>query len=136
MALPKGGAAPNGEAVYEDGMIYKGVTQAGAANTTIIPASQYYKASRNIEEEYVYSASYVKFRELKFGYNIPRNWIKKIRTHRRHHQPRRSQPPGSFIRMCPISDPETAFTSGNAQGLEDLTLPTTRSYGFNINVKF
>ncbi|MDF2192344.1 SusC/RagA family TonB-linked outer membrane protein [Paraflavitalea sp. CAU 1676] len=135
VALPKGGAAPNGEAVYEDGMIYKGVTQAGAANTTIIPASQYYKASRNIEEEYVYSASYVKFRELKFGYNIPRNWIKKIGL------------TGATISLVgrnlwiihkdvPNIDPETAFTSGNAQGLEDLTLPTTRSYGFNINVKF
>jgi len=135
VALPKGGTAPNGEVVYEDGMIWKGVTQAGAANTTIIPASQYYKASRNIEEEYVYSASYVKFRELKFGYNIPRTWIKKLGL------------TGATISLvgrnlwiihkdAPNIDPETAFTSGNAQGLEDLTLPTTRSYGFNINVKF
>jgi hypothetical protein len=36
----------------------------------------------------------------------------------------------------PNIDPETAFTNGNAQGLEDLTNPTVRSYGLNINLKF
>jgi TonB-linked SusC/RagA family outer membrane protein len=135
VALPKGGTAPNGEVVYEDGMIYKGVTQTGNANTVIIPASQYYKASRSIEEEYVYSASYVKFRELKIGYAVPLKWIKKIGL------------TGATVSLVgrnlwiihkdvPNIDPETAFTSGNAQGLEDLTVPTTRSYGFNINFKF
>jgi hypothetical protein len=135
VALPKGGTAPGGETVYEDGMIYKGVTQTGNPNTTIIPASQYYKASRSIEEEYVYSASYVKFRELKIGYAVPLKWIKKIGL------------TGATVSLVgrnlwiihkdvPNIDPETAFTSGNAQGLEDLTVPTTRSYGFNINFKF
>lgn len=135
VAVNKGATAPNNETVYEDGMIWKGVTQNGAANNSIISASQYYKAARSIEEEYVYSATYVKFRELKLGYNIPRNWIKKLGL------------TGATISLVgrnlwiihkdvPNIDPETAFTSGNAQGLEDLTLPTTRSYGFNINVKF
>jgi hypothetical protein len=135
VALPKGGAPPSGEAVYDDGMIWNGVTANGNPNTTIIPASQYYKAARSIEEEYVYSASYVKFREAKLGYTLPLKWIKKIGL------------TGATISVVgrnlwiihkdvPNIDPETAFTSGNAQGLEDLTLPTTRSYGFNINVKF
>ncbi|MBO9561227.1 MAG: SusC/RagA family TonB-linked outer membrane protein [Niastella sp.] len=135
VALPKGGVPPSGEAVYDDGMIWNGVTANGNPNTTIIPASQYYKAARSIEEEYVYSASYVKFREAKLGYTLPLKWIKKIGL------------TGATISVVgrnlwiihkdvPNIDPETAFTSGNAQGLEDLTLPTTRSYGFNINVKF
>jgi TonB-linked SusC/RagA family outer membrane protein len=135
VALPKGGAPPAGETVYDDGIIFDGVTAGGTANTTIIPASQYYKAARNIEEEFVYSASYVKFRELKLGYTLPLKLIKKIGL------------TGATISLVgrnlwiihkdvPNIDPETAFTSGNAQGLEDLTLPTTRSYGFNINVKF
>ncbi len=46
VALAKGGASPNGETVYEDGIIFNGVTSTGSANTTIISASQYYKAPR------------------------------------------------------------------------------------------
>jgi len=34
-------------------------------------------------------------------------------------------------------DPEAQVsTSDNLQGIETHTLPTTRSYGFNINIKF
>ncbi len=135
VGLAKGATPPSGETVYEDGMIFKGVNTAGNANTAIIPASQYYKAARNIEEEFVNSASYVKFRELKFGYNLPLGWIRKLGL------------TGATVSLVgrnlwiihkdvPNIDPETAFTNSNAQGLEDLTLPTTRSYGFNINVKF
>jgi len=130
-----GAAGPNNETVYDDGIIFNGVTADGKNNTTIIPASQYYKAPRNIEEQFIYSASYVKLREVKLGYTLPDSWIKKI----------------GFVsasiavvgrnlwiihKSVPNIDPEVAFTSGNAQGLEDLTLPTVRSYGFNINVKF
>ena len=135
VALPKGGNAPNNETVYDDGMIFKGVTANGNANTTIIPASQYYKAPRNIEEQFVYSASYVKLREVKFGYTLPGAWIKKIGV---------TAATVSIVgrnlwiihKDVPNIDPETAFTNSNAQGLEDLTLPTVRSYGFNINFKF
>jgi len=37
---------------------------------------------------------------------------------------------------APNIDPETAFNNGNGQGLEDLTLPTVRNIGFNVNLKF
>jgi TonB-linked SusC/RagA family outer membrane protein len=135
VALPKGGNAPGGETVYDDGMIWKGVTATGSANTTVIPASQYYKAPRSIEEQFVYSASYVKLREVKLGYTIPAKFIRKIKG---------VSATVSLVgrnlwiihKDVPNIDPETAFTNGNAQGLEDLTNPTVRSYGFNINVKF
>ncbi|WP_205511242.1 SusC/RagA family TonB-linked outer membrane protein [Longitalea arenae] len=135
VALPKGGNAPGGETVYDDGMIWKGVRANGSENTTIIPASQYYKAPRSIEEHFVYSADYVKFRELKIGYTIPAQWIKKIRL---------VSATVSLVgrnlwiidKAVPNIDPETAFTNGNAQGLEDLSNPTVRSYGLNINLKF
>ncbi|MBO9204694.1 MULTISPECIES: SusC/RagA family TonB-linked outer membrane protein [Niastella] len=135
VALPKGGNAPGGEAVYDDGMIWKGVTTAGNANTTIIPASQYYKAPRSIEEQFVYSADYVKLREVKLGYTIPARFIRKIKG---------VSATVSLVgrnlwiihKNVPNIDPETAFTNGNAQGLEDLGNPTVRSYGLNLNLKF
>ncbi len=127
--------APGGEVVYDDGMIYKGVTTDGKENTRIIPASSYYKSTRSIEEEYVYDASFVKLREVKLGYTFPSKWINRIGF------------VGASVSLVgrnlwiihknvPNIDPETAFNNGNAQGLEDLGLPTTRSYGFNINFKF
>ncbi|HLU93407.1 MAG TPA: hypothetical protein VKZ54_04745, partial [Membranihabitans sp.] len=33
-------------------------------------------------------------------------------------------------------DPDTNFTSGNAQGREDDPFPATRSFGLNLNLKF
>lgn len=135
VALSKGGSAPNGETVYDDGMIFKGVTSTGNANTAIIPASQYYKAPRSIEEQFVYSASYVKLREVKLGYTLPSSVTRKIGL---------VSATVSLVgrnlwiihKDVPNIDPETAFTNSNAQGLEDLTLPTVRSYGININLKF
>jgi hypothetical protein len=135
VALPKGGSAPAGETIYDDGIIFNGVTSNGSANTTIIPASQYYKAPRSIEEQFVYSASYVKLREVKLGYTLPLKWIGKIKL---------VSATVSLVgrnlwiihKDVPNIDPENAFTNGNAQGLEDLSNPTVRSYGVNLNVKF
>lgn len=135
VGLAKGGTAPAGETVYDDGIIFNGVKTDGSANASIIPASQYYKAPRNIEEQFVYSASYVKLREIKIGYTLPYAWIKKLRL---------VSASVSLVgrnlwiihKNVPNIDPENAFTNGNAQGLEDLTLPTVRSYGFTINLKF
>lgn len=130
-----GAGGPNGETIYDDGMIFNGVTADGQQNTTIIPASQYYKAARSIEEEYVYDASYVKLREVKLGYNLPAQWIRKIGF-----QGASVSVVGRNLwiihKNVPNIDPEVAFNTGNAQGLEDLTLPTVRNIGFNLNLKF
>ena len=130
-----GTSGPNGETVYDDGMIFNGVTAGGQENTTIIPASQYYKAARSIEEAYVYDASYVKLREVKLGYTLPQQWIRKIGF-----QGASFSVVGRNLwiihKKVPNIDPEVAFSTGNAQGLEDLTLPTVRNIGFNLNLKF
>lgn len=129
------GTPPSGETVYEDGYIARGVTADGKTNTKLVPAVQYYKALYDIDEQFVYKSSYVKFRELRLGYALPEALIKKIGL------------VSATIALVgrnlwiihkdvPNIDPENAFTAGNAQGLEDLTLPTTRSYGININFKF
>ncbi|ADQ79753.1 TonB-dependent receptor plug [Paludibacter propionicigenes WB4] len=127
--------APNGETVYDDGVIFTGVYANGSPNTQVISAQEYYKASYNISEAYVYSSSFVKLREVKLTYNFNKKLIKKIGFD------------GASItatgrnlffiyKSVPNIDPETAFNTGNAQGLESLALPTTRSFSFNVNLKF
>jgi TonB-linked SusC/RagA family outer membrane protein len=132
---PIAGAGPGGETVYHDGIIFKGVTPDGKANKTIMPAQLYYKALNNFDEAWVYKSTFVKLREVKIGYEFPAALLKHIGF------------AGANVALVgrnlwiihkkvPNVDPETAFNTGNGQGLEDLSLPGTRSYGININLKF
>jgi hypothetical protein len=133
--LPVAGSGPGGEKVYNDGIIFKGVTPDGKPNKTITPAQQYYKALYNFDEPWIYSSSFVKLREVKIGYDLPAALLSRIGF------------VGAKIALVgrnlffihkniPNVDPETAFSTGNGQGLEDLSLPGTRSFGFNINLRF
>ena len=120
---------------FDDGMIFAGVKADGTPNTTVVPAEQYYKALTNADEAFVYSANYVKLREVKLGYNLPKQWISSIGI-----QSATVSLVGRNLLIIhkdvPNIDPETAFNTGNGQGLEDLGLPTVRSIGFNLNFKF
>jgi TonB-linked SusC/RagA family outer membrane protein len=134
-ATVAGTAGPGGEKVYDDGIIFKGVTQDGKANKSITPASQYYKNLNNIDEAWVYSSSFIKLREVRLAYDLPAKWLRPIGF---------SSAAVTLVgrnlwiihKNVPNVDPETAFNTGNGQGLEDLSLPGTRSYGINVNLKF
>jgi len=133
--LASGATAPAGAVVHDDGMIFKGSNADGTPNSTIIPASQYYKSLNNVDEAFVYSATYIKLREVKLGYTLPSNWIKSIGL-----QSATVSLVGRNLliihKNVPNIDPESAFNTGNGQGLEDLGLPTVRTVGFNLNFKF
>ncbi|TFF36370.1 SusC/RagA family TonB-linked outer membrane protein [Mucilaginibacter psychrotolerans] len=133
--IAAGTSAPGGATVYDDGVIFKGVKADGTANTTILPAQSYYKGFTNVDEAFVYSASYVKLREVKLGYTFPSQWVKGLGL-----QSATVSLVGRNLwiihKNVPNIDPETAFNTGNGQGLEDLTLPTVRNIGFNVNLKF
>ncbi|NRF41833.1 SusC/RagA family TonB-linked outer membrane protein [Pedobacter foliorum] len=124
-----------GGTTFNDGMIFDGVLADGTKNSKIIPAEEYYKATTKADEQFVYSASYIKLREVKLSYNIPSQFVKKIGL-----QDATFSLVGRNLwiihKDVPNIDPETALNTGNAQGLESLTLPTTRSFGFNLNFKF
>ena len=133
--LVTGGTAPSGVTVYDDGMIFKGVYADGTANNQVISAQEYYKASYNISEAYIYSSTFVKLREVKLAYNLNKSFVKKLGL-----EAASITAVGRnlfFIyKDAPNIDPETAFNTGNAQGLESLALPTTRNFSLNVNLKF
>jgi hypothetical protein len=124
-----------GEVTYGDGMIFNGVYADGTRNTTVISAQEYYKALYNINEAYVYSSTYVKLREIKLTYNFSKRLIKKLRFEAASITAT-ARNLFFIYKAVPNIDPENAFATGNAQGLESLSLPTTRTYSFNINIKF
>ncbi|NQV77939.1 MAG: SusC/RagA family TonB-linked outer membrane protein [Lutibacter sp.] len=91
--------------------------------------------SAGIAEEFVYSTDFIKFRELSISYNLPKNILKNIFI--------------SDLRFSLIGrnlfyiskdienvDPEAALNNLNSQGIERFGIPSTKSYGFSVNVKF
>ncbi|KEQ28165.1 TonB-dependent receptor [Pedobacter antarcticus 4BY] len=129
-----GAAAPTGAVVYDDGIVFNGVSADGKPNEKVLPAQQYYKSFRTIDEANIFDASYVKLREVKLSYNLPAKWIRPLNL-----QGVSVSLVGRNLliihRNVTDIDPEVAFNTGNGQGLESLSNPTTRSYGFNINIK-
>lgn len=78
---------PNGETVYNDGMLMTGVTEKGEPNTNVISQAYYYwntynwggpQYSSSRYELYVQKNSYIKLRELTLGYTLPANIANKI----------------------------------------------------------
>ena len=110
----------------------------GLKNTVAIYPSQYYAAIAGGEniEDYVFDNDYIKLKELSFSYKLPSTFTDKLSI---------SSASISlfgrnllfFNRDVDSFDPEASgFNTRNAQGVEFLSLPGTRSYGMNLSVKF
>jgi outer membrane receptor protein involved in Fe transport len=126
----------------ETGIVGNGVMSDGnggyVENNVVVPAQTFFSSSysQNIAESSVYDASFVKWRELSLYYTLPKSLIKNTELDQ-----------VSFglsvrnlailYRKVPHIDPESAFSSATGQqGLEYAQIPSTRSIGFNLNVKF
>lgn len=121
----------------EGGVTFKGVNSDGSDNTKAVEAEQFYTAYRGtgIATPFVYNGSFVKWRTISVGYDLSKF---ASRIHAK----------SLFVSLLVNNvliikkyidnlDPEAQVSaSDNLQGIETHTLPTTRSYGINLNVKF
>jgi hypothetical protein len=104
----------------------------GVPNTVNVTAERYFQNIFPVMEPYVYDASYVKLRELRFGLDLPAAWASKFNaravsvaiTGRNLH---------TWTKV-PNIDPEFSYTIGNFQGVEFGALPNTRSWGVSFRV--
>ena len=96
------------------------------------------KVVRNIATPHLYSATYVKLRELAISYSLPPSFLQKMKV---------QNASISFVAKNMFEwtkaginfDPERAFKGGSAwvQGVEYYNaLPMIGSLGFKLNVKF
>jgi hypothetical protein len=91
--------------------------------------------SNRAQERFIYDASFIKLRQITLGYSLPKAILSKT----------------PFINLTlslvarnlailykkvPNIDPESSYTSSNAQGLDYFGMPATRSYGFNLRAIF
>jgi len=129
----------------ETGVVGQGVMNTGTdanpvweQNNVVVTAKDYNRAAynNNVAEGSVFDASYVKLRQLSLGYKLPSKILKNTGL---------SEINLSVVgrnlaflyKKVPHIDPESAFSSSNGnQGMEFGQLPSARSIGFNVNVKF
>jgi outer membrane receptor protein involved in Fe transport len=122
----------------EGGVVGKGVDASGATNTVVAPVQTYWEhlRSQGIVEPIVYNGGYWKLRQISVGYDftkmIPAKWpVKGLKV--------------DFVAFNVLIlkkwvdniDPESVGYGTDAMvGLESPGLPTTRSLGVNLNIKF
>jgi TonB-linked SusC/RagA family outer membrane protein len=82
----------------------------------------------------VFDASYIKLREVRFGYSLPAKWTGPVKNARISAFGRNLAIWGS--KTTDFVDPENTTSSGNVQGLEGGALPSLRTYGINLNFEF
>jgi len=119
-------------------VIGKGVNQKGEVNTIQTPLQTYYETvnTAGIREEFAYNAGFWKLRQIAIGYDftklLPQNNI--IRGLKLSVV---ANNVALLKKWVPNIDPEQfGDVSDRNVGLEQTGLPTSRSIGFNLNVKF
>ena len=121
----------------ESGVVAVGVTSSGDVNTVSVPAQTYYQTlARRISALNVLDGSFIKLRQVTFGYTFTKKQLGII--------------PFQSVNVSLVArnlltlmkhtdniDPEAGFSSLiNYAGIEGNSLPATRTYGFNLNIKF
>ncbi|PQJ20655.1 SusC/RagA family TonB-linked outer membrane protein [Tenacibaculum sp. SG-28] len=126
----------NGEAdTRENGMVLPGVLENGSTNDIRIDPQTYYQTTWRVAAPNVYDASYLKFREIRLNYSLPQRFLGRSAI---------SNVDFSVFGRnlailsadLPYLDPQVVTGSGNVQGLENAQVPSTRSFGLNVSVKF
>jgi TonB-linked SusC/RagA family outer membrane protein len=122
-----------------DGFIAPGVIDNGDGtyreNDIIIDPEDYWMSvSRAAPGMFIYDNSYIKVRELTLSYTFPEKWFKnKIKSLALSFVARN---PFIIWKNIPNIDPDSNYNNTTGMGLEYGSLPSRKSFGFNVNVKF
>ena len=121
----------------EGGLVADGVMESdGTENVIETTAQAYWNAvcGRSLPNggPFFYDASYVRVREVLLGYTFHLN-SKSIQSIGLSVYGRNL---GFLYNAAGILDPNMTVGTGNIQGLESFSVPTTRSYGFNARFMF
>ncbi len=128
-----------GDPKSDGGLILQGVLPDGTKNT--VRSDQmgtYYTpigSSYAPNAMFIYDASYIKLRELSLTYTLPNSIFKNTYINGMS-----LGIVGSNLwiihKNLPYADPETTQGAGNVQGWQSGVMPSTRNFGFTLNVNF
>ncbi|SDH20725.1 TonB-linked outer membrane protein, SusC/RagA family [Chitinophaga filiformis] len=118
------------------GLPIKGIAAATGNEVTayVNPQSYWKRLAESIPEAFIYDATFVKLRELHLDYDLPLHAFS--RTFREATISLIARNPFTFYKAVPNIDPESSYNNTTAQGLEYGSLPTRKSYGLKLFVKF
>ncbi|AWW29202.1 SusC/RagA family TonB-linked outer membrane protein [Echinicola strongylocentroti] len=111
----------------------EGVTTNGNTAT----AENYYKAlAQNVTSTSVIDGDFIKLRQLTLGYSMPDKWFANTPVIKGLNVSLVARNLAILMRHAENIDPEASFGSNiNYTGIEGTSLPSTRSYGFNLKFK-
>ncbi|MEJ7912896.1 MAG: hypothetical protein WKF70_07060, partial [Chitinophagaceae bacterium] len=129
----------------EAGVVGQGITNVGTAadpkyvaNTKAIAASDYYGQyyNRANEATSIFDATYLKLRQAALSYTFPQSISSRLKME--------SLRAGFIVNNVllftqnPNVDPEVNAVQGRryVYGVDDMSLPSSRSFGFNLNIQF
>ncbi len=130
----EGGLTVTGVNENGDNVSYE-LPYADPDNSGIVTVQNYYGRLTQMSGLFVYDADYVKLRQFTFGYNFPASMLNKTPF------------TGASLSLVGRNlwlihssidniDPESTYDNTNGQGLEWFGVPQSRTFGFNLNVKF
>ena len=116
------GVIDNGDGTYRENDI------------VINPEKYWMSVCRNAPSMFIYDNSYVKCREITLSYTLPKAWLKNVVDGLTISFVARN--PFIVWKNIPNIDPDSNYNNTTGMGMENGSLPSRKSYGFNVNVKF
>jgi hypothetical protein len=127
----------------ENGVVFDGVYQsgpnAGQKNTTAAFGSDFYTdlKNQNFLDMFIYKSDFIKLRNVTLTYDFTSLLSSNLKFVKGLTVSASCRNAAIIKKYVPDVDPEaTASTSDAKAGYEATSLPTTRVWGFNVNMKF
>jgi hypothetical protein len=120
------------------GVILPGVTADGKANTIRVENSDFgiFGYRRTPAAGFIYDASYVKLREVVLAYSIPTATMNRLKPFKGIEFSLIGRNLWIIHKNLPYADPEETISAGNLQGYQSGAYPTTRTFAFNVKLRF
>lgn len=139
-------SGPNGEPVFDNGVILEGVLQNGEPNTNVIPQSLYYAATYNWGGpqygnsqyfRYINKNNWFKVREIALGYRLPASMAARVGAQRLNLS---VYGRNLFFIYRSIKDIDPEQTTAGSRWLNNINNagnnPSFRSFGVTLNAGF
>jgi len=152
MLLAKTGMAPETAAINDKGKnVRDAVADGGGVHITgisaatkqpvdaYVDAKAYYRTTlgTHVYEEWIYDASYIKLRELRIAYNLPKSVLRKLPISNVNIALIARNPAMIWQKAPKGLDPtEISTGSQSISWYESGTANSVRSYGINLNINF
>ncbi len=100
------------------------------------PEEYYGHIGGNFAEPFIYDASYIRLRQLRLSYSLPQSAIVALPGVSSARLSLTGRNLWLLYDEVPNVDPSATYTTGRDHGLEHASLPQTRNFGFDVQIRF